>query len=208
MLFPKDVRIPALLMAAGMSTRMGRNKLLLPFNGHTVVAETCDRLLQSHVSKIIVVLGNDQDKVFNELKDKRVVFVINPNYDLGMSTSLRSGVSYLPDDTKFFMVALGDQPLVSVSAYNALIGATCYTSHKIFIPTYGRERGNPTILSAEFIPEIMDTTGDIGGRELVRRHPETVQEVPVINEGVIINMNTPEEYAFRVAEFEKNKHDA
>ncbi len=203
MLLPNDVKIPAILMAAGMSTRMGRNKLLLPFNGHTVIAETCDRLLASHVSEVIVVLGNDHDKVLNQVADKGVQMVLNPNFARGMMTSLQTGISYLPENTRFFMVALGDQPLVSVGTYNALIGATAYTSRKIFVPVYGRQRGNPIILSADYIQEIMGMDGDIGGREILRRYPGDIQEVATTNEGVIINMNTPEEYARRKAEIDK-----
>lgn len=205
MLLPKDIKIPAILMAAGKSTRMGKNKLLLPFDDHSVIAETCDRLLASHVSKVIVVLGNDQDKVREQLANKNVEFVINPNYADGMMTSLQAGMSYLPIDAKFFMVALGDQPLVTTSVYNTLIEATAYTSHKIFIPTYGRERGNPIVLSSEFIDEMLEMDGDVGGRVIIKKYPEEIQEIPVINEGIVINMNTPELYEYWMNEYKTGR---
>src|SRR3974377_404921 len=115
--------IAAIVPAAGMSTRMGRNKLLLAFEGKALIAQAVDTLLESEVDEIIVVLGHEADKVKAELQGRQVTIVENPNYGQGMSTSIRVGLGAVSSGARAIMIYLADQPLLEPDDVNRLIRA-------------------------------------------------------------------------------------
>jgi molybdenum cofactor cytidylyltransferase len=126
--------------------------------------------------------------------------VVNPDFASGMSTSLIAGLGKVSSQVRFVMVALGDQPLVTAAVYNRLIEAALNTENGLILPVYRGERGNPILISMRYRSEILKQTGDLGGRELLKAHPGDVLEVPVECEGVVINMNTRDEYEKRLKE--------
>jgi molybdenum cofactor cytidylyltransferase len=99
---------------------------------------------------------------------------------------------------RFIIVALGDQPLVTPRVYNQLIETALNSEKGIILPVCKGERGNPIVISTRYKTELLAQTGDIGGRELLKAHPDDVLEVPVDCEGVVININTKEEYEKRL----------
>jgi molybdenum cofactor cytidylyltransferase len=188
----------AVLLAAGKSERMGQNKLLLPFGGRTVIQRTLDSLLASRVGEVIVVVGSKAQEINASIGGRRALLVLNPNFAKGMSTSLITGLGMVSNQAIFVIVALGDQPLITSRVYNQLIEAAQNSEKGIIIPTCKGERGNPIVISTRYRPELLKQTGDIGGRELLKSHPEDVLEVPVDCEGVVVNINTKEEYEKRL----------
>jgi molybdenum cofactor cytidylyltransferase len=194
----KTSAVSVILLAAGKSERMGQNKLLLPFGGHTVIQRTLDNLMASRAGEIIVVLGSKAQEINESIGNRHVVVVLNPNYARGMSTSLITGMGMVGSGAKFVMVALGDQPLITTHVYNRLIEAALGTEKGIVVPTFKSERGNPILISTGYRGDLLKQTGDIGGRELLKAYPDDVLEVPVESEGVIININTKDEYEKRL----------
>ena len=191
----KTPRVSAILLAAGKSERMGQNKLLMPFGDGTVVGRTLDNLLASRAAEVVVVLGSRSHEMGEAIGKRDVTLVLNPNYARGMSTSLITGLQMVSKQAKFVMVALGDQPFVTTMTYDKLIEAALTTDKGIVVPAYRKKRGNPILIHAGYIPEALLFTGDVGGRELLSSYPKDVLEVKVPDEGVLINVNTPEEYA-------------
>ncbi len=191
----KTPRVSAILLAAGKSERMGQNKLLMSFEGGTVIGRTLDNLLASRAGEIVVVLGSRAQDVSAAIGKRDVALVLNPGYARGMSTSLITGLQMISKQAKFVMVALGDQPFVTPQTYDKLIEAALVTDKGIVVPVFRKKRGNPILIHAGYIPEVLLFTGDVGGRELLAKYPEDVLEVKVPDDGVIINVNTPEEYA-------------
>jgi molybdenum cofactor cytidylyltransferase len=192
-----EAKIPlvsAVLLAAGKSERMGQNKLLLPFGGRTVIQRTLDSLIASRAGEVIVVLGSKAQEINASIGGRRALVVLNPNFAKGMSTSLIKGLGMVNSQARFIIVALGDQPLITPRVYNQLIEAAQNSGKGIIIPTCKGERGNPIVISTRYRAEMLKQTGDIGGRELLRAHPDDVLEVPVDCEGVVVNINTKEEY--------------
>jgi molybdenum cofactor cytidylyltransferase len=120
--------LSAIVPAAGMSTRLGRNKLLLPFKGQPLIAHAVDTLMASEVDEIIVVLGHDADQVREAIANKGVRFVENPDYRLGLSTSVRAGFAAVPAQTTGIMIYLADQPLLEVGEVDFLIRALAEAS--------------------------------------------------------------------------------
>jgi len=190
--------VSAILLAAGKSERMGQNKLLLPFGGRTVIQRTLDSLIASRVGEVIVVLGSKAQEINDSIGNRRALTVLNPNFAKGMSTSLITGLGMVSQGARFIMVALGDQPLITTIVYNKLVEAAAGSDKGMILPVYKGERGNPIIISAAYRADLLKQAGDIGGRELLKQHPDDVLEVPVECEGVIVNINTKEEYERRL----------
>ena len=190
--------VSAILLAAGKSERMGQNKLLLPFGGRTVIQRTLDSLLASRAGEVIVVVGSKAQEINRSIGRRRARVVLNPNFAKGMSTSLVTGLGMVNSRARFVIVVLGDQPLVTPHVYNQLIEAALNTEKGIIIPTCKGERGNPIVIATRYLAELLKQTGDKGGRELLKAYPADVLEVPVDCEGVVVNINTKEEYEKRL----------
>ena len=190
--------VSVVLMAAGLSTRMGQNKLLLPFGEKSVIQHTLDNLIASRACETIVVIGSKAIKMHQAVSDRDVIVVYNPDYTNGMSTSLKTGIRMVNESVKYIMIALGDQPFISSLSYNYLIDATQKTSKLFLVPTYHGERGNPIMMSAKLCSELYRQDGDIGGRELLKKYSEDMCEIPLEDEGIVINMNTIQEYQKRM----------
>ena len=191
--------ISAILLAAGLSKRMGRPKLLLPFGGSTILGQTIDNLVSSQVDELVLVLGARAPEVRRAVGDRLLRTVVNPGYRRGMSASLICGLKQVSRRAKWVMVALADQPLIDTATYNQLARAALGSEKGVVVPVYRGKRGNPIILSTAYRGELMSLEGDVGGREVVSRHPEDVLEVAVNCEGVVININTMAGYRARLA---------
>jgi molybdenum cofactor cytidylyltransferase len=190
----KTSTVAVILLAAGKSERMGQNKLLLPFGEQLVLQRTLDNLMASRAQKIIVVLGAKATEIKSSIGQRNVTTVFNPNYEQGMSTSLSTGLMMMESYIKFVLVALGDQPLITTQTYDVLITAALNTDKGLLVPTYSGKRGNPIIVSTRYQDTLCKQSGDIGGRELLKAYPSDVLEVPVEDEGIVININTKSEY--------------
>jgi molybdenum cofactor cytidylyltransferase len=193
----KDTQVSAILLAAGKSERMGQNKLLMPWEGGTIIGRTLDNLLASRVGEVVVVLGSRAQDMSEAIGERDVTLVLNPNFARGMSTSLATGLGMINHGARYVLVALGDQPLITPATYDQLAQAAEEGEKGIVVPVCRKKRGNPIVLSSNYIGELARATGDIGGRELLARNAKDVREVPVKDEGVVVNINTPEEYAKR-----------
>ena len=194
---PRAPRIGAVVLAAGQSRRMGEaNKLLLEVEGKPMLRWAVEAVLGSQASSCVLVTGHDREAVEATLTDTAVERVHNPDYGLGLSTSLRIGLAKLPPDLDGALVLLGDMPRVTAKVIDQLIAAfSPVEGRAICIPTWQSERGNPVLLAKRFFDEIGEVTGDIGARRIVKSYPELVAEVPVANDGVLVDVDTPARYA-------------
>lgn len=189
--------IVAIVPAAGMSTRMGRNKLLLTFNGQSLIARAVDTLLASQVDQVILVLGHEAEKVKAELRGKPVVFVENPNYREGLSTSIRAGLGAMPSEAEAVMIYLADQPLLEPADVDLLVRAfaEAKANHKSFVvPFFRGQRGNPVVLDSLFREAILDVVGDVGCRRVIKRNPDRVLTVEMETDHVVRDVDTLQDY--------------
>lgn len=187
--------ISAILLAAGKSTRMGKPKQLMPFGESTILEQAVDNFLGSGVSEVIVVIGHKAEEVREILAAKPVKLVVNPDYEQGMSTSIIAGLKRVDNQAKAVTLALGDQPLIDSQTINKLIDEFDKSSKGIVIPTYQGKRGHPVIFDMKYKGELLKIRGDIGGREIIREHPDDVLEVAVRSEGVCIDIDTADSYS-------------
>ena len=186
--------LSAILLAAGESKRMGEPKQLMPLSKHTLLEQAIDNLLNSSVDETIVVVGHKAEEITRAIATKPVKIMFNPNYRQGMSTSIVAGLILVDPKSQAVMLALGDQPLVESRTMNQLIDA--FNSHDkgIAVPTHRGKRGHPIIFNIKYKAELLELEGDIGGREIIRQHPDDVLEVAVDSASVISDINTRDDY--------------
>ena len=193
---PRASRVAALVLAAGQSRRMGRNKLLEPLSDVPMIVRTVDAVLASQARPVIVVTGHQADEIRTLLKDRPVALIHNADFEQGLSSSLKRGLSAVPPECDGVLVCLGDMPRVRPQHLDRLIAAFNPTEGRaICVPTWSGKRGNPVLFAASFIPAMRQVAGDTGARHLIGEHAEVVREVAMEDDGVLIDVDTPESLA-------------
>lgn len=186
--------IAGILLAAGLSRRMGRAKLLLPLDGRPVVRHAVEGLLAAGVEPLSAVVGPDGDAVAAALADLRVQIVVNPHPEAGQASSLIAGIAALPPGTEAVLVALGDQPFVPADVIRELIYALRGSDKVIAAPRYRDGLGNPVLFRAAVFPELLALGGDRGARAVVERDEARVALVEV-DRPMPEDVDTPDDYA-------------
>ena len=193
---PRMARIAAVVLAAGLSSRMGSNKLLAPVRGKPMVRHAVETALASAASPVIVVTGNGGAEVRHALAPYSPLFVDNPDFSKGLSTSLKSGLSAVPNDCDGALILLGDMPDVSTGLLDKLIAAFDPSEDRaVCVATRHGRRGNPVLWARRFFPEILALEGDIGARHLIAQYGELVCEVEAADDGPLTDIDTPEALA-------------
>ena len=182
--------ISAIILAAGESRRMGKPKQLIPLEKTTILEQTVDNFLNSEVHDVIVVVGYKAEEVAKLIANRPVTVAVNSAYREGMSTSIVAGLSLLSDKAQGVMFALADQPFIDSQTINRLIEAFGIYDKGIVMPIYQGRRGHPVIFSIKYKEELLSLKGDIGGREIICRHPDDVFEVAVNCEGIFVDIDT------------------
>lgn len=173
---------------------MGQPKLLLPFGDSTILEQTVDHFLASVVSEVIVVLGDRADAMARRLGRRPVRVARNPAYRRGMSTSIAIGLGMIGPESGAVMLALADQPLVGSDTINHLVSVFNSNNKSIAVPVYRGHRGHPVIFSLKYREALLGLEGDVGGREIVARHPDDVLEVAVDCAGVATDIDNMAQY--------------
>ncbi len=181
--------VSAILLAAGEAKRMGKLKQLMPLGGTTILEQTIDNLLSSRVGEVIVVLGHKAEEIRRKIATRPIKITVNPIYRQGMGTSIAAGLKLVDNRAQAVMLALGDQPFVDSPTINRLIEEFQNHDKGIAIPTYQGRRGHPLIFSIKYKAPLSRLKGDIGGREIIKKHPEDILEVAVDCEGIIIDID-------------------
>lgn len=191
---PRAPKIAAVVLAAGQSRRMGKvNKLLAPVDGKPMLAHVLESLTGSQARPLAVVTGHDYAAVEAVLPKNGFTLTHNPDYASGLSASLRRGLAALPEDIDGVLVCLGDMPRVSPAIVNRLIAAfNPLEGRAICVPTWQGKRGNPVLFARRFFPEMQDIAGDTGARALIGEHGDVVCEVPMDDDSVLLDVDTPE----------------
>jgi len=190
-------QIAAIILAAGLSARMGPvNKLLADLGGAPMVVRVAEAVEGSQAEPLIVVTGHERDQVEAALTGRKLALAHNPDYATGLSSSLRRGMAALPTATDGVVVVLGDMPQVSSAAIDRLIAAFAPPEGRtICVPIWRGQRGNPVLFAQRFFAEMQAVAGDVGAKSLIERYPEMVCEVAMADDGVLGDVDTPESLA-------------
>ena len=191
----------AILLAAGESSRMGQLKALLPWRGQSLLEHQVSALREGGADRVVVVLGHRADDLRPLLEGKDgVSWTLNPDYLQGKTTSIRAGLSVLDCPTLDVILLLNvDQPRDAADVARVLEVHRAH-SYAITVPEYRGKGGHPIALSAALLPELLEIDEDTQGiKAVVRRRPESVQRLPLDNPGILLDLNTPEQYQAAVA---------
>jgi molybdenum cofactor cytidylyltransferase len=190
---PRLPKIGAIVLAAGMSSRMGSNKLVARVAGKPLIRHVVEAALSSEAAPVIVVTGNAAATVRNAISPLAPLFVENPDYSKGLSSSLKCGLKALPADCDGAVVLLGDMPGVSAALIDKLIASFDPGEDRaICVATRHGKRGNPVLWARRFFPEMLAIEGDVGARQLIGQNAELVCEVEAPDDGPLTDIDTPE----------------
>jgi molybdenum cofactor cytidylyltransferase len=194
-----DIKIGAVVLAAGLSSRMkGPNKMLLDYDAHSVIYTTVKHVLSSGVKRTIVVVGNGFERISEEISPlvDRDQIIFNPDYEQGMTTSIQAGIKNT-SGCDGIMVCLGDMPFLNPGDYDDLIHhfTLSYQNDKmaISVPFKDRKRGNPVIFSSYYSDLILSHEELNGCRGVIKSNPDHVFEFTA-SDAFVTDLDTPEDY--------------
>lgn len=164
-------KIGAILLAAGGSTRLGRSKQLLKFEGEPLVKRATRILVESVYFPVVVVLGKGAEMVAAELEGLPVYTQINESWSEGMSSSIKSGLERIltiEPDLDALLISLCDQPKIPVEIMNRFVERYSETASPIIAAGYEGVCGVPALFAKEMFPQLSRLDGDKGARQLIR----------------------------------------
>jgi molybdenum cofactor cytidylyltransferase len=190
--------IPALVLAAGRSSRMGRAKATLPLDAaDTFVSRIVGTLLDAGVDDVVVVVGHDADAIVRHLSQTglRARVAINPDYDRGQLSSLLAGLRLVDrPGVAAVLVTLVDVPLVSAPTIRAVLERYHATRAPIVRPTSGSRHGHPLLIDRSLFDALRAADPSTGAKPLVRAHASAAGDIPIVDEGAFTDIDTEEEY--------------
>jgi molybdenum cofactor cytidylyltransferase len=188
--------IVAVVLSAGESSRMGRPKALLPIDGQTFIERIVAALKQTKVGKIIVILGHNARELQSKISHLPVEILINTDYKLGQLSSLQLAVRNLqPDlDCDGMLVHLVDHPYLAPALVEEMIRRFYETRKRIIVPIFHGKRGHPVIFSNALFDEILSAPMEEGAKAVVNAHRAETLEIETEEEGIAVDIDTPELY--------------
>ena len=161
-----------------------------------MVRRVVEAACASDAEPVVVVTGHAAPQIETALSGLDVEFVNNPDFTKGLSTSLKAGLSHLPEDCDGALIMLGDMPGISPTLINRLIaGFDPAEGRAICLPTRAGRRGNPVLWAKRFFPEIQAVEGDVGARNLIGAYDELICEIPVEDDAAFADIDTPDALA-------------
>lgn len=173
---------------------MGEPKQLLPFGESTIVETVVDSMLEAKFDEVIVVVGHCAAQIQDQLSERPVKIVFNPNYQDGMLTSAQAGIRAL-DVSDAFGLMLVDQPFITSALIDQVIDAYVQTDEGIALPSYNYKRGHPVIFHRRYADDILDLGVESGGvRTLFKRSGDDIHYVTVDTDRVLRDIDYREDY--------------
>jgi molybdenum cofactor cytidylyltransferase len=189
-------RIGAIVLAGGLSSRMGQLKVLMPWDGRPVISAILERLNNARLDDIVVVTGHAAAQVRIAAGREGVRCVHNPDYRNGeMLSSLQAGLRAFGPEISACLVVLGDQPQIESRVISDLLAAYAEGKGDIVAPSYGRRRGHPYVIDRAFWPELLDLSPGSAPRDVINAHSDVTAYVNVPTDSILRDIDTPEDYA-------------
>jgi 4-nitrophenyl phosphatase len=191
-------RIAAVILAAGASKRFGQAKQLLDWQGTPMVTHIAEVARCAGLTPVIVVIGCQATEVSDALDSgglQQVRTVMNWQWEEGLSTSVRVGLSALPPETEAAIFLQCDQPLITADLLEALVARSRETGAAIVYPMHAGQRHSPALIARRFFRELAGVTGDEGGRSVIAAHPDAVASVEIADQDIVTDIDAPADYA-------------
>jgi CTP:molybdopterin cytidylyltransferase MocA len=192
----RAVRVAAIVLAAGRSSRMGAdNKLLADIGGKPMVRLVVEEALASKARPVLAVTGHQTADVAAALSGLDATLVANPDYATGLASSLKAGIRAVPSECAGAAILLGDMPRIDARHIDRLIEAFAAAPDAIIVPVHENRQGNPVLWPRRYFPALLQLDGDTGAKRLIAAHQEDVRAVEIATAGIFADIDTPEELA-------------
>lgn len=188
--------IAAVVLSAGESSRMGRPKAFLRIDGQTFIEKIVAALRQAGLENIIVILGHNAEAMRQKIAHLPVTVLVNSDYQKGQLSSLQVAVRHLlaDEDCQGMLVHLVDHPYIHAGLVNLLLQRFETSGKAIVVPRFGAKRGHPVIFARSLFDELLNAPLDEGAKAVVNAHREQTLEVDTADEGITVDIDTPELY--------------
>ncbi len=192
----------AIILAAGVSSRMGEFKPLLPLGDKTVIEQVVATLLHAGVRDIRIVLGHKANDVIAVLENPAVSWSLNHDYQSEMFNSVKVGLDGLKHDSEAFFILPVDIPLVRPQTLQLLMEPYSKDRSQIIYPTFLGKRGHPPLIPRQYAEELTHWSGKGGLKVFLKQYDQGSLDVPVFDQGILMDMDTSEQYGQIVARYE------
>ena len=192
------MKVAAIVLAAGKSERMGKNKLLLSLEGKTIIERVLDSLKTAKIDEIIVVLGHKFVEIRNAIDRSNsgyhdIKIVVNEQYEEGMISSFKKGLKQVMKKDAVFLI-LGDQLILNPKFLDLMIEKMRMTDgDKIIVPIFKEKKGHPVLFSKKFFKELLKAEREETIREIINRNMNFVVKVQA-EEWINVDIDTPEDF--------------
>ncbi len=167
---------------------MGGPKQLLRLGRVTVLEQVLKTFRASKADEVLVILGAHSGVTQGRLLGAKII--PNPDSSEGISSSIRVGLGAIDRNSEAALFGLADKPFVSVATINRIIASYQTSRIGIVIPVCRGRRGNPVLFAREFFDELGTLSGDVGGKAVIRKHAESIREVEVDDDGILVDIDT------------------
>jgi molybdenum cofactor cytidylyltransferase len=187
--------IAGLVLAAGESTRMGRDKALLAYRGRNFLETIVATLREAGIERVVVVLGHHAEEIRRASDLRGTEIVVNPNYSLGQTSSLQAGIKALGDARlEAIMLCLVDHPAVKPETVRRLVEVFEKTPAPVVIPTFQNRRGHPVVIARALFKELLSLGTQEGANTVIRKYQGATRFVEVEDHSVLVDVDDQESY--------------
>ncbi|MDH3456043.1 MAG: nucleotidyltransferase family protein [Gemmatimonadota bacterium] len=199
--------VAGIVLAAGTSSRLGRNKLLLELGGESVVRHTVRNAIEGGLTPVLVVLGFEAGQTRDALTGLACEPVDNPEYALGINRSLQVGLAAVPPEAVAAVVLLADMPLVTGAMITAVVRAYRRSAAPLVISQFGEAQAPPTLYDRSLFGAFREREGEGAGKRVVTRHRQDAVSI-TFPPGALVDLDRPDDYRRLQAMFADNVRDA
>jgi len=186
--------IAGVVLAAGMSTRMGQNKLFMQLDGETLIRRVVGHVSKAGVNPLVVVLGHEAERVQGALDGIPYMPIFNRDYERGVSSSLRAGIRAVSDSSAHAaVVLLADMPFVTTAMIMTLIAKYRQSAAPLVISDYDGVNAPPMLYDRSLFPELAAYEGEGCGKQVVKRHRHEAESASWPQEA-LTDLDAPEDY--------------
>jgi molybdenum cofactor cytidylyltransferase len=187
--------IAGLILAAGESRRMGRDKALLTYHSRSFLETIINNLVAAGIEKTTVVLGHHAEFIQRSVNLTAVRVVVNADYRRGQTSSLQIGLAAAAVDApEAIVLCLVDHPAISFGVIAKLKERFESTRPPVLIPTHVGQRGHPVVISQELFPELLALPPEDPANTVIRKYRDTTQFVEVADPGILLDVDDPAAY--------------
>jgi molybdenum cofactor cytidylyltransferase len=187
--------ICGIILAAGEGKRMGKVKLTLPLGDKQLIEWVLQAVKLAPLDKYFLVVRPEDKEMIKIGESWGAEIVLNPEYRSGMSSSIRKALYQISSEVvEGIFILLGDQPLINPSIIFKMLKAFTPGKREIVVPFYKDKPGNPVLFDNYWKEELMKLSGDVGGRVLIKAHPERIKRVKIPDESIFLDIDREEDY--------------